>query len=99
MNSEIYEYAATNRLSAYILCSNIRYLVDFENMFLNKRARLRGGYDDPKFIDMLKPVKVFDDGRYYWKHLTLYEIEPWHDCGCRNMSWIAGHHAPITSCG
>ena len=73
MNSEIYEYAATNRLSAYILCSNIRYLVDFENMFLNKRARLRGGYDDPKFIDMLKQqgitVATGDFGAYMQVHL------------------------------
>jgi hypothetical protein len=76
VNDAIYGYAIANQLPAYIDDQNITYVIDFENVFLDQKRRQRGGYDDPDFLDRLEPLKVYDDGEYYWKRLTLYRIAP-----------------------
>ncbi len=73
VNNEVYEYAISNDLPSYISSKGIRYIIDYENNFLDEKRRLRGGIDDWDFISRLRPIVVFDDGEYYWKHLTLYE--------------------------
>ena len=76
VNNDIYDYATTNRLPVYISDNHIKYILDFENMITENKRRKKGGYDDMEFIARLKPIKVFGDGNYYWKHMTLYEIKP-----------------------
>ncbi len=75
VNNDIYKYAINNDLPAYLLSRNICYIIDFENMFDSEYARQRGGYDDSGFIESLVPQKVFDEGQYLWKYLTLYSID------------------------
>jgi hypothetical protein len=76
VNNDIYDYATSNRLPVYISENHIGYILDFENMIVEEVRRKKGGYDDMEFITNLKPVKEFGDGNYYWKHMTLYEIDP-----------------------
>ncbi len=76
VNDDIYPYAVNNELPVYISERNIQYVIDFENVFLDQKRRLRGGYEDADFITRLEPIKVYDDGEYYWKRLTLYHIAP-----------------------
>lgn len=75
VNNEVYDYVVTNTLPQYMKHKGITYIVDFENMFLDQNRRVRGGFDNDVFIDSLKPIVVFDEGQYRWKHLTLYEIK------------------------
>jgi hypothetical protein len=35
-----------------------------------------GGDDDSEFLNRLHPVRVFDEGEFGWKYLTLFEIPP-----------------------
>jgi len=44
-------------------------------MFFNV-ARQTGGYDDSEFLNWLHSVRVFDEGEFDWKYLTLFEISP-----------------------
>ena len=74
MNNDVYEYFSTNDLPSYIENASIRYLLDFELMLSDKRRRMRGGYDDPRFLERIETVKVFDDLETGWRRLTLYEI-------------------------
>jgi hypothetical protein len=75
-NNDIYEYAVAHRLPDYIESSNIRYVIDFEATLNHPYFQLRGGYDDPEFIERLSPVTTFSDREYLAGHLTLYRIQP-----------------------
>jgi hypothetical protein len=75
-NNDIYEYAVTHRLPDYIESHDIRYVVDFDATINHPYFQMRGGYDDPQFIDRLSPLKTFSDRPYLAGDLTLYEIEP-----------------------
>ena len=75
VNNDIYDYAISNTLPSYLDEKRICYIVDFENMLTDQAYRLRGGYDQPEwFSDSFEAIKVFDDGRFYWHHLTLYKV-------------------------
>ncbi|NOY98204.1 MAG: hypothetical protein GXP40_03230 [Chloroflexi bacterium] len=77
VNDDIYAYAVNNRLPVYLLQQDVRYIIDFENMFSDEALRLSGGYDDDVFLNSLQPIKVFDDGQYgWWKYMTLYRLPP-----------------------
>lgn len=76
VNNDIYPYAVSNRLPAYLSERGIRYILDFKNMFAPSFAA-RGGYDDADFLSRLKPIQTFDEGQFTeFKFLRLYEIEP-----------------------
>lgn len=76
VNNDIYPYAVSNTLPSYLRSKNIRYLLDFENMFHPPFTR-RGGYDDQNFLSNLVALKTFDRGQYFeFKYLTLYWIDP-----------------------
>ncbi len=75
VNNDIYEYAVRNDLPTYLSQEGIKYIVDFENMLLEEKRRLRGGYDDPHFYKSLRPIRVFDSSEHFWKNMTLYRIE------------------------
>lgn len=76
VNNDIYPYAISNRLPAYLDERDIRYILDFENMFAPSFAA-RGGYADPSFLARLQPIKTFDEGQFTeFKFLRLYEIRP-----------------------
>lgn len=74
VNNDIYIYTVNNDLPEYISSRDICYILDFENMLTIESLRVRGGYDDPDFLASLEPVKVFDEGEYRWRYLTLYNI-------------------------
>jgi len=74
VNNDVYRYAATNDLPSYIDKKSIRYLMDFERMLSDKNRRRRGGYDDPRFLERIETIRVFDDRKTGWKRLTLYEV-------------------------
>ena len=74
VNNDIYNYAINNDLPAYLASTGIHTIVDFENMLADQTKRIRGGYDDPEFLGSLEAQKVFDNGEYPWKHLTLYHV-------------------------
>ncbi len=76
VNDDIYAYALTNTLPAYLSQKHIRYVIDFEQMLTAENRRLKGGYDDSVFLSNLQPMKVFDDGQYAWKYMTLYRLLP-----------------------
>lgn len=75
VNNDIYRYAVKNLLPAYLYSRGIDYIVDFENMLVTESLRIRGGYNDGQFLMELTPIKVFDQGEFVWKNLTLYRIE------------------------
>ena len=75
MNNDVHPYIRSNNLPTYISENRIRYLIDFANMF-SKTARKAGGYDDSEFLNRLHPIRVFDEGEFGWKYLTLLEIIP-----------------------
>jgi len=76
VNNDIYPYAVSNGLPTYLHLKNIRYILDFENMFHPPLPK-RGGYDDADFLNHLTPVKEFDQGEFVeFKFLKLYRIEP-----------------------
>jgi hypothetical protein len=77
VNDDIYEYAVRNDLPSYLTEQKIDYVIDFENVFLEQKRRLKGGYDHAGFVGGLEPIKVYDDGQYYWKRLTLYRVAVW----------------------
>jgi hypothetical protein len=65
----------SNRVPDYLEAQRICYIVDFENMLAEESFRQRGGYDQPQWIaDNLEAIEVFDDGRFEWRYLTLYQI-------------------------
>ncbi len=76
VNNDIYPYAATNRLAAYIDRQGIRYIVDFARMVEDPGRRRRGGYDDPAFLARLEPLRVFDARETGWRRLTLWAVGP-----------------------
>jgi hypothetical protein len=74
VNNDIYPYAVSNNLPAYLEKTGIRYIVDFELMF-SPGFRQRGGYDVPGFLQKLQPLIVFDQGQFpSWQFLTIYQI-------------------------
>lgn len=75
VNNDIYPYAVSNDLPAYLRAKNIHYILDFENMF-HPPFPQRGGYDDAAFLARLEPVKEFDQGQFEeFKFLRLYRIK------------------------
>lgn len=75
VNNDIYPYAVSNNLLAYLRAKDIRYILDFENM-LHPPFPERGGYDDANFLSQLEPVKEFDQGQFEeFKFLRLYRIK------------------------
>jgi hypothetical protein len=75
VNNEIYDYAVSNRVPDYLDEQQICYVVDFENMLTEESFRRRGGYDQSQWIaDNLEAIIVFDDGRFDWRYLTLYQV-------------------------
>lgn len=76
VNNDIYPYVVRNNLPAYLRAKNIRYILDFENMFHPPFTR-RGGYEDAYFLAHLRPMKTFDHGEFVeFKFLRLYRIAP-----------------------
>ncbi len=76
VNNDIYPYAVQNTLPAYLQKNNIRYILDFENMFHPPFPK-RGGYANAAFLESLKPIKEFDKGQFTeFKFLRLYRIDP-----------------------
>lgn len=76
VNNDIYPYAIHNTLPTYLYEKDIRYVIDYENLFLAPYMRRRGGYDNAEFLKTLHPLQAFDDGRYGYGRLTLYELVP-----------------------
>jgi hypothetical protein len=75
VNDDIYPYAVSNNLPAYLEEKNIRYVVDFQMLFSTWFQR-RGGYADPAFLAKLQPLMTFDEGQYPpWQFLTIYKID------------------------
>jgi len=74
VNNDVYPYILSNSLPVYLDSRNITYLIDSQSM-LDEAFRLRGGYDDPAFIQRLVPIKTFDQGGFDWQPLTLYRIQ------------------------
>jgi len=75
MNNDVYPYIRSNNLAAYLSKNEIRYVIDFLNMF-SPTARQAGGYDEIEFLNRLRPIQTFDKGEYDWKYLTLFEFTP-----------------------
>lgn len=76
VNNDIYPYAVGNNLPAYLRLKNIRYILDYENMFHPPFPK-RGGYDDDEFFQRLMPIEEFDRGEFFeFKFLRLYRIDP-----------------------
>jgi len=74
VNDGIYSWVIDNDLLGYLVEYRIRYVVDFENVFVEPQRRQRGGYEGVDLLDRLEPVEVYDQGQYYWKRLTLYRV-------------------------
>jgi hypothetical protein len=75
VNNDIYDYVTNGSLPAYMGSRNIHYIIDFEKMITNEYLRMRGGYNQPDFLDDLKPQMVFDQRTDGWRRMTLYYIE------------------------
>lgn len=76
VNNDIYPYVRADNLPAYLREKNIRYILDYENMFLPPFPE-RGGYDDAEFLGRLTPVREFGRGEFIeFKFLRLYRIDP-----------------------
>jgi hypothetical protein len=74
VNNDIYPYAVSNNLPAYLHEKDIDYILDFENMFQPPFPE-RGGYD-VDFSSQLESVKKFDQGQFEeFKFLRLYRIK------------------------
>lgn len=76
VNNDIYPYAVSDDLPAYLREKNIRYILDYENMF-HPPFPERGGYDDAEFLERLTPIREFGHGEFIeFKFLRLYRIDP-----------------------
>jgi len=72
VNNDIYAYAIKDSSFDYLQKVNVRYIIDFDIMF-RKDVIERSGYDDPRLLENLLPVKKF--GKYpVAGNLILYEI-------------------------
>jgi hypothetical protein len=78
VNNDIYEYASSNELAAYIDERRIEYIVDFVTMLSSENLRQRGGYESPAFLRRLVPLRKLDNRSDGWYGLTLYEVRPNH---------------------
>lgn len=76
VNNDIYKYARSNELAAYVDERQIEYIVDFVNVLSSEDLRRRGGYDSPAFLRRLVPLKRFDNRSDGWHRLTLYRVRP-----------------------
>ncbi|HVN17045.1 MAG TPA: hypothetical protein VMT73_14975 [Anaerolineales bacterium] len=75
VNNDIYPYAVSHNLPAYLQAKNIHYILDFQNMLYPPFTQ-RGGYDNPDFLSHLVPLKTFDQGQFIeFKFLRLYRID------------------------
>ena len=74
VNNDVYPYVLSNTLPSYLDSRKIKYIVDSQSM-LDESFRIRGGYDNPAFIQSMVPIKVFDPGRLDWKSFTLFRIK------------------------
>ncbi len=82
LNDDACRYVINNELPAYISQQGIKYILDFEVMLSDRKRRLRGGYDDEAFLQSLQPIRVFGNGGYQWKLLTLYRVLPSRHMDC-----------------
>ena len=73
VNNSIYPYIKSNNVPEYLKKENIRYIVDFSNMYRDPYPR-RGGYNNNDFLHTLKPIYTFDSGQYYWNYLCIAKI-------------------------
>jgi len=76
VNNDIYSFAVTNSLPAYLENIGITYVVDYPAMLHDQRFRRRGGYDDAAFVARFQPQQVFDNSPTVWRNLTLFRIIP-----------------------
>lgn len=75
VNNDIYVYAKHNQLLQYIEKTGIEYFIDFYDIFARQELRERGGYNCPRFLTRLEPIRKFDDLTSGWHGLTLYKYE------------------------
>jgi hypothetical protein len=74
VNDGIYPWVIDNNLLGYLVAHEIRYVIDFEDVFMEPQRQQRGGYYGVNLLDRLEPVEVYDQGRDYWKPYTLYRV-------------------------
>jgi hypothetical protein len=96
VNDDIFPYAASNRLPEYLSSHNIRYIIDFDNMFFYSFIRMRGGFNDISFLESLQPIRHFGGAEYSWKNLTLYKIAaPGEETTLRVWKSLRPRHSPL----
>ncbi len=74
VNNSIYPFIKSNTVPEYWKQENIRYIVDFQNMF-NPPFPKQGGYDRPEHLVTIRAIKRFDQGFFYWKYLSIWELK------------------------
>jgi len=74
VNDEVQPYVFRNALPEYLALRDIRYVADFETVLTEKDYRVRGGYDDPRFLERLRPVKMFRGGDVVWNELIIFDV-------------------------
>lgn len=77
-NDEALPYIRSNTLFDYFGERGIRYVVDYEEMLTNPYLRLRGGYEDARINNCIKPLRTIDGGASGTTRLKMFEVVP--DC-------------------
>ncbi len=77
-NDEALPYIRSNTLFDYFGKRSIRYLVDYDEMLTNPYLRLRGGYEDERINNCVKPLRTIDGGASGATRLKMFEVVP--DC-------------------
>ena len=73
---EVLPFIANNNLFDYIKLRDIRYVIDYEEMFKNPARRVRGGFVDPRMDRCLRPLEAIDgDSPVWWgSRVRMYEV-------------------------
>lgn len=70
VNNSIHPYIMSGKVKEYLRKENIKYIVDFRNMYESQFPK-QGGYMGLT----IEPLIVFDSGLTWWKYLTLGRIK------------------------
>lgn len=60
INDSVAESVVNGSLPNYLAVNNINYLIDYEFMFTDKTMRMRGGYEESKFLLCLNKFDTYE---------------------------------------
>ena len=72
VNNEILNYIKNGTLLKYLNNKNIKYIADYDHMFLSNRLAEQGGYSDGKLKKCVSKIEKLDGDNQGWNNTPLY---------------------------